>query len=266
PGHRRWHSVSLQNAGHCQAEGLDRSIELRPIVGEHLVAALHGTDGRLDHGTARIAKTLTGLEVGLLADHAITAHFLDLAVGVGDHPVACHQPRRDLALVADSDGVGEHVAALVRVGLLIEVAGLDVDTDAMLGGAHGPILPDATRAQGRARIASTSHGAACSTVSSVKFTSIDSPCRSRLPSTMRSICRSRATRTISALTLPVSTWQAAPARPSSVASAARPGAALSTTSPSSCTAGMSAPPTAPTGPNPTPCSTSPPAPKAAASA
>src|SRR6185312_4637370 len=65
------------------------------------------------------------------------------------------------------------------------------------------------------RIASTSQGAACSTVSSVRFRKMDGPWRSRLATTMRSDRRSRAARTISALILPVSTLQRSAGMPSS---------------------------------------------------
>src|SRR5690606_22028613 len=135
------------------------------------------------------------------------------------------------ALVLDRDGVGEDEAVLLRARLLIEIGGLDGNTD-LRGAVHrtqfywctrfstqkSPHLGAlAERSLPPTRTASTSQGAAWRTVSSVRFTRIDKPCRSRLPSTMRSTWRSRATRRISALTLPASTLQVAVGMPSSAA-------------------------------------------------
>ena len=49
------------------------------------------------------SKRLAGLEHRLVADHRQAAHFLDVAVGVGDDPVARDQLRGDVAAVADGD-------------------------------------------------------------------------------------------------------------------------------------------------------------------
>ena len=117
----------------------DRRVEVRAVVGDHLVAALHGAHRRFDHGAARVAEALARLQVRLLADHAVAAHFLHLAVGVGDDPVARQQPCRDLALVADRDGVGEDEAAVARLGLLLEVGRLDVDADVVRSGFHAVV-------------------------------------------------------------------------------------------------------------------------------
>src|SRR5690606_26021393 len=111
--------------------------EMGAIVGDHPVAALHGTDRRLDHGAAGVAKALAGEEIRLLPDHALAAYFPHLAVRVGNDPVPGEQPGRYLALVADGDGVGERVVTLVGSGLVADVVGADVDTDLVDGVCHG---------------------------------------------------------------------------------------------------------------------------------
>ena len=87
---------------------------LLPVVGHHLVAALHGADRGFDDGAARVAKSLARLQVGLLAHDAVAAGFLHVAVRIRDDPVARQQARRHLALVADGDGVREHEALVAR--------------------------------------------------------------------------------------------------------------------------------------------------------
>jgi hypothetical protein len=65
----------------------------------------------------------------LFADDAIALDLLGLAVGIGDDPVARQQARGYLAAVADADGVGEDVAILLGLGLVVEIAGGDIDVD-----------------------------------------------------------------------------------------------------------------------------------------
>src|SRR4029453_6726207 len=92
--------VLLQDARHGEPEGRDRCIEPFAFVRDHLVAALHGTDRGFDHGAARIAEALAWFEMGLLADDAVAAHFLHLAVRIRDDPVAGQELRGHAALVA----------------------------------------------------------------------------------------------------------------------------------------------------------------------
>ena len=116
-------------ARHRERERRDRRVEMRAVVGQHLVAALHGADRSFEHRAAGVAEALAGQQVRLLADHAFAAHFLDLAVRVGDHPVTRQQPRRHLAFVADGDRVGKGVVAFLGLGLLADIVGADVDAD-----------------------------------------------------------------------------------------------------------------------------------------
>ena len=68
---------------------------------------------RREAGPARVLEALAGLEHRLVADDREAAHFVDVAVRVGDDPVARDQLAGDVAAVADRDRVGERVLARV---------------------------------------------------------------------------------------------------------------------------------------------------------
>ncbi len=70
------------------------------------------------------SKLLAGLEHRLVADNSEAAHFLEVAAGVADDPVARDQLAGDVAAVSDRHRVGERVVPLVAVGLLGQVARL----------------------------------------------------------------------------------------------------------------------------------------------
>src|SRR5487761_235610 len=157
PGCRRWHGGSLQNSGDREPEGGDGGIEVPPLRIHHLVAALHGADGSLQDCAARVTKALSRLQVRLLADDALAAHFLHPAVRVRDDPMTRQELGRALALVADGDRVREDISLLAGARLLVEVARADLDTDLVLLLAHAAdfnrprLCPPALRARRRAR-------------------------------------------------------------------------------------------------------------------
>ena len=64
---------------------------------------------------------LAGQDVGLFAYHALALDLLHLAVGVRDDPVAVHEAGGQGAGVADRDGVGEHVALAIGLGLVGQI-------------------------------------------------------------------------------------------------------------------------------------------------
>ena len=70
----------------------------------------------------------------LFADHAFAADLLDVAVAVGDQPVAIQQLRRAAAEVADADGVGEYIAVLLGRGFLGQESRRDLDFQRVVGG------------------------------------------------------------------------------------------------------------------------------------
>jgi len=67
----------------------------------------------------------------LFADDTVAAHFLNLAIGIGDEPVPPHQASRKVAIIADGDGVREYESRLIRVGLFSQIAGLHVYRDSV---------------------------------------------------------------------------------------------------------------------------------------
>ena len=108
----------MQYARHAKPEGFDDRLELRAILGHHLVAALHRAFRRFEHGTAGVAIMIARLDQGLCANDAEAAHLLNLLPGIGDGPVAADELSCDAADVGDSNRLGEHVAILIDVGLL----------------------------------------------------------------------------------------------------------------------------------------------------
>src|SRR5690606_6481017 len=227
---RREDRGSVEQARDRESERSDVRIELRAIVTEHLITALHRADRRFEHGAARIPESLAGQQVGLFADDAFAAHFLHFAVCIRDHPMACEQAGRNLALVANRDRIGEDVMRFVGLRLLAHVARAHVDANAMtcrLIGARSLQVGCGVFDAGLRRryfchkmslqcrrTAKTSQGAEWRTASSVKLSRMASPWRSRLPSTMRSLFRRCAARMISALIPPVSTSCGRCSRPS----------------------------------------------------
>ena len=67
------------------------------------------------------SKLSPGLSTGWWPTTAEAAHFVDVAVGVGDDPVPGDQLAGDVAAVGDGDGVRERVLARVPVRLLGQV-------------------------------------------------------------------------------------------------------------------------------------------------
>jgi hypothetical protein len=65
----------------------------------------------------------------LFTDDAGPAHFLHLAVAVGDEPMPGKQLCRHLALVLYGYPVGKGIAVLFRLGVFLEVMRNDADVD-----------------------------------------------------------------------------------------------------------------------------------------
>jgi hypothetical protein len=118
------------------------------IFGHKEVAAVHGAGGCAQARAAGVLKRLTGLQQGLLADHAQAAHTLGVAGGVVDVPLAGNQLRGDLARIGDGDGVREGEDALLGGGLIRQIAGQDFGENLILG--HGAIVTAKIRRSGSA--------------------------------------------------------------------------------------------------------------------
>ena len=99
-------SDSVQHPWHGQCEFGNFRVEVRTVLGHHLVSPFHGADRGGQRRAAGILKAFAGLEQGLLADDAEAEYFLHLVVGIGDDPVAGNQLRRHFADILDGNGIG----------------------------------------------------------------------------------------------------------------------------------------------------------------
>jgi len=88
--------------------------EIIAVIRVHDISALHGADGRRYHRAAGVTKRLAGFKIGMFADDTIAPDFLDIAVGIGNQPMALEQLCRYFADIGDCDGVGEDIAILIR--------------------------------------------------------------------------------------------------------------------------------------------------------
>ena len=71
----------MQQSRHGQTHWCDGRIEVRAVIGDHLIAALHRTDRRFQHGAAGIAEPLARQQIRLLAHDAFAAH-VDAELGL----------------------------------------------------------------------------------------------------------------------------------------------------------------------------------------
>jgi hypothetical protein len=116
-----------------QGKGRDLDVETLAGFAFHLIGADHDARRRAERGAAGVLEALPRIEHRLLADHAGAADLLDLAVGVGDPPVAVDQLDRRLADVLDLDVVGPDVMVVGRRGLIVQIVGLHGDADVLRG-------------------------------------------------------------------------------------------------------------------------------------
>ena len=89
-------------------------MEFIAIIRMHRIVALHDADGRRYHRAAGVTKRFAGFKIGMFADDAVAPDFLDIAVGIGNQPMALEQLCRYFADIGDRDGVGEDIAILIR--------------------------------------------------------------------------------------------------------------------------------------------------------
>ena len=130
----------MQSAWAGEDEFGDVGRKVRAVLGHHLIRALHGADWRAQYRAAGVFKTLARLQQGLLADNPQAAYFLHVVVRIRDDPVPRNQLGADVTNVLDRDGIGENIAAIVRIGLVGNVLrhGLNVDL-VLVGVGHGII-------------------------------------------------------------------------------------------------------------------------------
>jgi len=115
----------------------DVCIKRATVLGDHLVATLHGANGCLNHGAAGIAEAFPGFHNGLFADDAVTLNFFDLVVCVDNNPVTGLKLCGHRAAIDQGDGVGEYVALVSRFRLFRQVGGFNRDLDVIRAFHHG---------------------------------------------------------------------------------------------------------------------------------
>ena len=118
-----------------QHEQRHRHIEAFAVFGHAKDAAVHGSAGGAQAAAAGVLKGLARLEQRLVPDHTQAFDLFGVAAGVADDPVARDQLRRQLADIADGDGVGKGVNTGLGLGLLGQIGGLDFNAEKMFG--HG---------------------------------------------------------------------------------------------------------------------------------
>src|SRR5690606_23187252 len=137
----RWRRTSLQWAfesvhaagriGAIEREGGNGDIEQPAVLVDHLIAADHDARWRRKGTARRVGEGLARPDHRLLAYHARAAHFVGLAVGVGNAPDAALELNGVLALVSDLDRVDPEEVALLGRGLLFRILGGDADANAV---------------------------------------------------------------------------------------------------------------------------------------
>ncbi len=104
----------MQGSGDGQGKSGHVCTKVIAIVRMHSIVALHGADRCRYHRAAGITKRLAGFKIGMFADDAVAPDFLDIAVGIGNQPMAMEQFCRYFSGVGDGDRVGEDIAILIR--------------------------------------------------------------------------------------------------------------------------------------------------------
>lgn len=126
-------TISVENAGYGECERRYLGVKLDTVVCNHLVTSVHAADSSFNHSATRVLERLTRTEVRLLADHAVTADLLCLAITVGDNPVARKQLRWYPPCIVNGYRIGEDVTVLIRNGLGFNISRFDTDLDVIRG-------------------------------------------------------------------------------------------------------------------------------------
>src|SRR3989338_5049051 len=111
----------MQNTRHTQYKLRNLDIELRAVVGMHPIAAAHRADLCGQHRAAGVFKTLVRFKQWVLFRSSLSAHLLNMVVGIGDDPVTAGESGGDAAEIGDVDGVGKHEAIARFIGLIRQV-------------------------------------------------------------------------------------------------------------------------------------------------
>ena len=124
--------ISVQHVGSNAARGVQvepvhRRIKRRTLLRDEVKRALHGSRSGAKTAAAGVFKGLPWLQQRLIAHYAQPFDFFNVAMGVGDDPVARNQLCRRITVVGDLDGVRKTVNVSTGIGLLRQVFGADVN-------------------------------------------------------------------------------------------------------------------------------------------
>src|SRR5690606_9970700 len=112
-----------------EGEGRNLDPESLAVVFLHFIATFHDAAWRRKGAAAGVAKAAAGRQHRLLANHARARDFLYRASGVRDPPIAIEQLHPLCAMILDLDVISPDKMAVLRRGLLFQVARLDRDLD-----------------------------------------------------------------------------------------------------------------------------------------
>src|ERR1700730_17385235 len=108
------------------------------LLVHHPIGPGHDARRRCHSGSRRVAKCFARLQYRLFADHARAFHFLELAVAIGDLPVAGGELHGHIALIGDFHSVSPPERGLVGVGTFGHELWKNSDLDVVSDGAvHG---------------------------------------------------------------------------------------------------------------------------------
>jgi len=124
-------NLLMQNTRHTQYKLWNLDIELRAVVGMHPVAAAHRADLGGQYRATGVLEILARLEQGLLTHYALSAHFLNVVVGIGDDPVTADEFGGDAAEISYADGIGKYEAIARFIGLVWQVIYLCLDDETL---------------------------------------------------------------------------------------------------------------------------------------
>jgi hypothetical protein len=122
----------MKNTRYTQYELRDLDLELRAIISLHLVAASHRSHLCGQHRATGIFEALAGFQHRLFANHALSAHFLHMVIGIGNDPVAADELGCDRAEICDGDGVGKYETVAGLIGLFRQIIHLRLYHNTML--------------------------------------------------------------------------------------------------------------------------------------
>jgi hypothetical protein len=120
----------MNQAWSSESERRNLDVEVLTRARDHLIAPFHLADIGGQGTTRGVLEALTGFENRLLANDSGALDLFDLAIAVGDDPVAREELNRLLAQILDGDRVEKEPVPRLRLGTVRVELWLDPDPDA----------------------------------------------------------------------------------------------------------------------------------------